>query len=103
MISELERELLTGVDREELVSLTRDLVRIDSVIRPESNGTERNVVRFIADWIRRELRIEPLVQEVETGRQNVIATLDSGGARALPDVGGAYRRGERREQGRVDP
>ena len=78
MISELERELLTGVDREELVSLTRDLVRIDSVIRPESNGTERNVVRFIADWIRRELRIEPLVQEVETGRQNVIATLDSG-------------------------
>ena len=78
MISELERELLTRVDREELVSLTRDLVRIDSVIRPESNGTERDVVRFIADWIRRELRIEPLVQEVETGRQNVVATLDSG-------------------------
>ena len=35
-------------------------------------------MRFIADWIRRELGVEPLVEEVEPGRENIIATLDSG-------------------------
>jgi succinyl-diaminopimelate desuccinylase len=80
MISEPERELLAAIDARELVSLTQDLVRIDSVIRPESGGTERNVVSYIARWIRAQLGIEPLVQEVEKGRENVIATLDSGRA-----------------------
>ncbi len=79
MISEPERELLAAIDVPELVSLTQDLVRIDSVIRPESGGTERNVVSYIARWIRAELGIQPLVQEVEKGRENVIVTLDSGG------------------------
>ncbi len=78
MISDVEKRLLAEIDRDELVELTRDLVRIDSVIRPESGGTEREVVRFIARWIRAELGVEPLVQEVEQGRENVIATLDSG-------------------------
>ncbi len=78
MISEAEKKLLAQVDREELVALTRDLVRIDSVIRPETGGTEREAVRWIAEWIRRELRVTPLVEEVEKGRQNLIATLDSG-------------------------
>jgi len=78
MISESEKKLLEAIDTEELIALTQDLVRIDSVIRPESGGTERNVVRFIADWIRRELEVEPLVQEVEEGRENVVAPLDSG-------------------------
>lgn len=78
MITESEKRLLKRIDEEELVGLTRDLVRIDSVIRPESGGTERNVVRFIADWLRSRLGIEPLVQEAEKGRENVIATLDSG-------------------------
>lgn len=78
MRSDREKALLAAVDRDELVRLTQDLVRIDSVIRPESGGTEREVVRFIADWIRRELGIEPLVEEVLPGRENIIATLDSG-------------------------
>ncbi|HUI70550.1 MAG TPA: M20 family metallopeptidase [Spirochaetia bacterium] len=78
MIAESERKLLDAIDTEELVRLTQDLVRIDSVIRPDSGGTERNVVAFLSDWIRRELGIEPLVQEVEKGRENIIATLDSG-------------------------
>jgi len=78
MRSDREKALLAAVDRDELVRLTQDLVRIDSVIRPESGGTEGEVVRFIADWIRRELGIEPLVEEVVPGRENIIATLDSG-------------------------
>jgi succinyl-diaminopimelate desuccinylase len=78
MISTAEKKLLSVLDLDELVRMTRDLVRIDSVIRPETKGTERHVVAWIADWIRRELGIEPLVEAVETGRENIIATLDSG-------------------------
>jgi succinyl-diaminopimelate desuccinylase len=77
-LSAAERQLLEAIDSEELVRLTQDLVRIDSVIRPESGGTEREAVRFVARWIRRELGVEPLVEEAAPGRENVIATLDSG-------------------------
>jgi len=61
-----------------LVELTRDLVCIDSVIRPEKGGTEKDVVRFIANWISREVGVEPLVEEVAPGRENIILTIDSG-------------------------
>ncbi len=70
--------LLSSVERDELANLTRDLVRIDSVIRPETDGTERDVVAYLADWIRRELSLEPLIEEVVAGRENIIVTLDSG-------------------------
>jgi len=78
MISAQEQALIDSIDADELVALTRDLVRIDSVIRPETGNTESRAVEFIAEWIRRELAIEPLVEEVEPGRQNIIATVDSG-------------------------
>jgi len=78
MLSDLERTLIAAVDPDELVRLTQELVRIDSVIRPETGNTEREAVAFVAGWIRRELGVEPLVEEVEPGRQNVIATVDSG-------------------------
>jgi succinyl-diaminopimelate desuccinylase len=78
MTSDIEKKLLARVDRGELVKLTQDLVRIDSVIRPATGGTEKGVVRFIVDWIRRELGVEPLVEEVVPGRENIIVTLDSG-------------------------
>jgi succinyl-diaminopimelate desuccinylase len=78
MISAREQKLIDSVDRQELIELTQALVRIDSVIRPESGGTERNVVKYIAGWVRRELGVEPLVEEVIPGRENVIVTIDSG-------------------------
>jgi len=78
MTSNQEKKLIAAIDPEELVRLTADLVRIDSVIRPETGNTESRAVRFLADWIRRELGVEPLVQEVEPGRENIILTLDSG-------------------------
>jgi succinyl-diaminopimelate desuccinylase len=73
-----ESAFIAAMDKDELVALTADLVRIDSVIRPETDGTERQVVAFIADWIRREIGVEPLVEEVVPGRQNIVLTVDSG-------------------------
>lgn len=73
-----ERRLLASLDREELVRLTRELVRIDSVIRPESGNTESRVVEYLRGWIRRELGLEALREEVQPGRENLTVTLDSG-------------------------
>ena len=78
VITETEKKLLAQIDRDELAELTRELVRIDSVIRPDAGGTERDVVRFIEQWLRRELGVEPRIEEVEKGRENIVATLDSG-------------------------
>ncbi len=78
MITAGERRLLETIRPQDLVRLTRDLVRIDSVVRPESGGTESGVVRFIAEWVRRELGLEPLLEEAAPGRQNLVLTLDSG-------------------------
>ncbi|MGO9308990.1 MAG: M20 family metallopeptidase [Spirochaetia bacterium] len=80
MISANEQRLLDRIDREELVRLTQELVRIDSVIRPETGGTESGVVRYISAWIRRELALDPLVEEAAPGRQNIVVTMDSGRA-----------------------
>ncbi len=78
MIDVRESKFVAAIDRDELIKLTQDLVRIDSVIRPETGGTERNVVAYIVNWARKELHLEPLVQEVAPGRQNIVITIDSG-------------------------
>ena len=77
-MTETESRLLSSIDTEELVELTRELVRIDSVIRPETGNTERRVVEFLRAWVRRELGLEPTVEEVQPGRENLFFTLDSG-------------------------
>ncbi|HEB11538.1 MAG TPA: hypothetical protein ENI06_10050, partial [Spirochaetales bacterium] len=77
MITPTEKKLLSSIDCKELTSLTSDLVRIDSVIRPEKGNTEHEVVKFIEDWLKNELSIEPLVYEVSPGRENLVATIDS--------------------------
>lgn len=78
MLTEIEKKLLSFIDRDELVRLTQELIRIDSVIRPETGNTEAGVVRYIADWIRRELGVEPLIETVIPARENIIVTIDSG-------------------------
>ncbi len=78
MISPTEEKILQLVDRKDLVRLTRDLVRIDSVIRPETGNTEAQAVRFLAAWVERELGVKASIEEVEPGRENLVATLDSG-------------------------
>jgi len=78
MLSEYEKKLLTLVDEKELIELTRSLIRIDSVIRPETGNTEAAVVKFIANWIRKEIGLEPEINEVAPGRENIILKIDSG-------------------------
>jgi len=78
VIDAREKAFVQAIDKHELIELTRDLVRIDSVIRPETGNTEHNAVEFIAKWVRAELGMEPIIQEVAPGRENVIITIDSG-------------------------
>ena len=78
MLTQIEKRLLGFINRDELVRLTQELIRIDSVIRPETGNTEASVVQYIADWIRRELGVEPLIETVVPARENIIVTIDSG-------------------------
>jgi len=87
MLDDTEKTILKQINREELIELTRQLVRIDSVPRlkeTESAGnntfvnTEKEVVLFIADWIKKELGITPEVEEVVPGRDNIVATISIG-------------------------
>jgi succinyl-diaminopimelate desuccinylase len=73
-----EAKLLALVKRNELVGLTQELVRIDSVIRPETGHTEHEVVEYLSSWVQRELGLQPTVETVQPGRENLFFTLDSG-------------------------
>ncbi len=73
-----EAKLLALVKRNELVGLTQELVRIDSVIRPETGHTEHEVVEYLRSWVQRELGLQPTVETVQPGRENLFFTLDSG-------------------------
>ncbi|MCD6396404.1 MAG: M20 family metallopeptidase [Spirochaetaceae bacterium] len=77
MLSEIEKKLLTIINKDELVELTRNLIKIDSVIRPETGNTEAGVVKFISNWIKIELDMEPEINEVVPGRENIILKIDS--------------------------
>jgi succinyl-diaminopimelate desuccinylase len=73
---EFERLLdavLAGIDREELIHLTRELVRIPSVYRPgEPDGNEASAARFVAGYLER-VGFEVQTDEVAPGRPNVWA------------------------------
>ncbi len=61
------------IDREELVRLTRNLVRIPSVYRPEDpEGNEARVAGFVADHLK-DTGFEVRTEEVAPGRPNVWA------------------------------
>ena len=66
--------VLNCVSKDEVVKLTQELVRIDSVIRPLKGVYEENVALFIADYLK-NIGFEVVVDEVEPHRPNVIATL----------------------------
>ncbi len=67
--------LLGTIDRDELVELTRALVRIPSVYRPgDPDANESRVAAFVEAWLRRE-QFEVEVQPVAPGRPNVIGAL----------------------------
>jgi succinyl-diaminopimelate desuccinylase len=75
---------LARLDPDELIALTRDLVRIPSVVRPgDPSGNEAAVARHVEAWFRREgFALE--LQEVAPGRPNVVAWLgEKGSGRSL--------------------
>ena len=78
-------QVLRKIDADEVVELTRALVRIPSVYRPgDPSATEAGVAAFVESWLRREgFSVE--VQTVAPGRPNVIGWLGDKrpGARSL--------------------
>src|SRR5207247_9253698 len=75
---------LSSIDDAELIALTRDLVRIPSVIRPgDATATEAEVARYIERWFGKQgFGVE--VHEVAPARPNVVAWLgDRDGGRSL--------------------
>jgi succinyl-diaminopimelate desuccinylase len=70
--------VLAQIHDEEVIDLTRRLVRIPSVFRPgEAGANESAVARAIAEWFWEEgFGVE--IHEVAPGRPNVIAWIDGG-------------------------
>jgi len=66
-------QILERIDADEVVELTRSLVRIPSVYRPgDPDATEARVAAFVEAWFRGEgFSVE--VQDVAPGRPNVVA------------------------------
>jgi succinyl-diaminopimelate desuccinylase len=76
---DVAREAAAAVDASEVVRLARELVRIDSVYRPESGGYETACARFLAGYsAERGFRVT--YEEAAPGRPNVIADLDGASA-----------------------
>jgi succinyl-diaminopimelate desuccinylase len=69
------KQVLAKIDADEVVELTRELVRIPSVYRPDDpDATEARVAAHVEGWLRREgFAVE--IQAVAPGRPNVIGTL----------------------------
>jgi succinyl-diaminopimelate desuccinylase len=68
--------VIAHIDREELVRLARELVRIPSVYRPEEpDGNEARVAQFVANYLERA-GFEVKTEKVVPGRPNVWAVWD---------------------------
>jgi len=74
------REVLAHVDPAELIALTRDLIRLPSVVRPgDPDATEAAVAEYVERWLTKEgLSVE--VQPVAPGRPNVLGWIGQPGA-----------------------
>ena len=75
-------DVLNRIQTSEVVQLTRDLVRIPSVYRPGTGEGEEKVARFVARKLE-EMGLDVLMEEVEPGRPNVVATLRGGEGRTV--------------------
>jgi succinyl-diaminopimelate desuccinylase len=66
---------LSLIDTDELVALTRDLVRIPSVVRPgDPTATEAAVASHVEGWMRLQ-GFDVEVQQVAPGRPNVLGAI----------------------------
>jgi succinyl-diaminopimelate desuccinylase len=76
-------KVLTEINSDELISLTRDLVRINSVWDPEAGTSEQSAAEYVAQWAEKQ-RFDVQQDKVAPGRPNVILTWMAGpGERTL--------------------
>lgn len=74
---EIVKRVLTVVDHDELIRLTTDLVRINSVWDPESGSSEQQAAEHAAGWAENR-GFDVQVDLVAPGRPNVIITWNAG-------------------------
>ena len=73
-------DVLSRIDADELIALTRDLVRIPSVVRPgDPTATEAAVAAHVERWLSVE-GFDVEVHEVAPGRPNVLASIGASSA-----------------------
>ena len=73
-------DALSRIDADELIALTRDLVRIPSVVRPgDPTATEAAVAAHVERWLSVE-GFDVEVHEVAPGRPNVLASIGAASA-----------------------
>jgi succinyl-diaminopimelate desuccinylase len=66
--------ILKEIKKEELIQLTQDLIRIQSVRRQREGENEEKVALFLSHFLE-EMGLDVVVEEVEPGSPNVIAVL----------------------------
>ena len=80
---EIISKILVEIDPDELIALTSDLVRINSVWDPVAGTSEQNVADYIARWAEKQ-GFNVQKEDVAPGRPNVIVTWSPGsGERVL--------------------
>jgi succinyl-diaminopimelate desuccinylase len=80
---ELIQKVLNEIDPEELINLTADLVKINSVWDPAAGTGEQPAAEYVFNWARQQgLNVQ--MDQVAPARPNVIVTLPLGtGERTL--------------------
>ena len=66
--------LLKEIKKEELIRLTQDLIRIPSVRRQGTGGSEQEIALFLAHLLE-EMGLDVVIETVEPGAPNVIGVL----------------------------
>ena len=77
--------VLKFVNSEELIKLTSDLVRINTVWDPVAGTSEQPAADYVFKWAR-EQGFEAIMEEVAPGRSNVIVTWSVGSRQSQVDV-----------------
>ena len=77
---EITTKVVNAVDSEELIKLTSDLVKINSVWDPVAGTSEQRAAEYIFKWIQ-DRGFEVVLEQVAAGRPNVIVDWSAGAGR----------------------
>ena len=81
---EIIKKVVDEIDADELITLTADLVRINSVWDPQAGTSEQAVAERIADWAQTQ-GFDIQVDQVAPNRPNIIISSPAGSrTRTLP-------------------